>query len=317
MRKLQPAPAKPSIKKTFRILCALLCLLLLPLLGCARPNSGLWLVCSSDQGFYWQSLIDGARQAAADHHRELNLRILADGEGLSELLTPLVRGGAELVLLALDRDDIPPGFYAPLPVVALGCELPNQPNLLGQYRNSEYFTGQETMQTLKREIGNQIEVLLVTGEEHYRPDDAWEAELRREGGLGGLIFHERIVCYGDANLAYLGCKAALEAHPGVRALICQSESATLGALRALRELGGPARILGREMNEEIALGVEDGLVQASYVTNAYALGYLGLGDQLNPGQDAAGPRLLVIDSIAVRAENLFSEPIVRLLFPME
>ncbi|MDR3085762.1 MAG: substrate-binding domain-containing protein [Christensenellaceae bacterium] len=315
MHTVQPAPAKAALTAFFRALCALL--LVLPLSGCARPNSGLWLICSSSEGYYWQNLVDGVKQAAADHHRELSLHVLSEGEELQDLLAPLVRGGADLVLLALNRGDIPQDFYAPLPVVALGCELPSQPNLLGQYRNSEYFTGQETMQTLKREIGSQIEVLLVTGEESYLPDDAWEAELRREGGLGGLIFHERIVCYGDQDLANSGCKAALDAHPGVRAVICQNESATLGALRALREAGGSALILGRDINEEIAQGIEDGLVQVSYVTNAYALGYLGLSDQLSPRQDSAAPQLRVIDSIPVRAENLFSEQVVRLLFPME
>ncbi len=305
-----------------RAALAVLCLaLLLPLLltGCQGPYASghlLFLIAERDEGFYWENLLQGASLAAKDNGWTLESAFLSKGENLDDLLAQAGERGAETIALALLPEHLPADYAYETPLILMGADW-SHPRVSVRVFDENTIIGKRVGQLLAKRIGLQKNLMLVTTTETYVYDDEWETALRNELGMQGSQVVSRVNCADNANLAYARCRWALEAHPEIEGIVCSSENATTGALRAVRSLGVPAPIIGADFNSNIALGLRDGLLCLTVVRNAYACGYMGVENaiRLSSGKSAAVKKQL--DAVYVDADNLFDDEMRVFLFDVD
>lgn len=297
-------------------LAALMLALLLPLAGCQGRYSSrlIFLIAERDEGFYWENLVEGAALAAKDSGWTVERAYLSDGEDLAALMDLAGERGADMVALALSPDRLPDAYAGEAPLLLLGAEAERLPATVRIF-DEEATIGKREGQLLAKRIGLQKKLMLVVADEALGGE--WETALRGELGLQGSQVISRIDCSDDANLAYARCRRTLEAHPEIEGIVCLSENATNGALRAVRSLGVQTPIVGADFNPSIALGLRDGLLCLTVVRNAYACGYMGVENAIKiaGGKPAAAKKQL--DAVYVDADNMFDEEMRVFLFDVD
>ena len=292
--------------------CALA--LLLPLFsGCAAESRLAMLIAGADGGFYYQNLIEGATLAARDAGYRTEVTVLGRDGDMEQLLAQAAERGADLVALAVPRGALPQNYVDGPPLAVMGEDL------LGNWvvcrvLGEEATIGKRTGQLVASGIGVQKSVVVVGDTESYSLDDDWEVALRGELGAQGSIVLARVNCKGDADMAYAQCKAALQVHPGIGAIVCRSQGATEGAMRAMRELALRIPIVGADFSNEIALGLRDGVVSVTVVRNAYAYGYIGMDSALRIVSGSGASERRQLDAVYVSAGNMFDEEMQAFLY---
>ena len=139
---------------------------------------------------------------------------------------------------------------------------------------------------------------------------------------------EAIEPYGDSyagtfygenseDKAYAAAKRLVSNEPGVNAIIALSESAALGAAKALEEAGkrNSVKLIAFDSSlYEIKL-LEEGSLGAMIVQRPFNMGYLGVRAALKLIDGREASRLTYIDSIVVTRDNMYSPENQKLLFP--
>lgn len=274
------------------------------------------LIVQDDTGHYWRSLIQGATLAAQDNGWRLEIAVLDRDGGMDDLLALGEESSATYIALAVDAQSLPAHYSGETPLVLLGCDYANQWVHARVYGENSTI-GKRTGQLASKHIGLQKQLLLITTTATYDANNAWEVSLTTEMGQQGSSFYARINCKDDVTLAYDHCMAVLERNPQVGGIICQSENATVGALRAVTELGLKIPIIGADYNSEIALGLSDGLVRVSVVPNAYAYGYMGVENAIYLNQGKTAPKKKQLNAMYVEKENMYDEEMLELLYEVE
>lgn len=276
----------------------------------------IYLIVQHDAGHYWRSLIQGATLAAQDNGWRLEIAVLQLDGDMNELLTRGEESGATYIALSVEDQNLPSGYRGKTPLVLLGCDCTNQWVHARVYGENSTI-GKRTGQLASKHIGLQKQLLLIATTATYDANNAWETSLTSEMGQQGSSFYARINCKDDAALAYGHCMAVLERNPQVGGIICQSENATVGALRAVTELGLKVPIIGADYNSEIALGLTEGRVAVSVVPNAYAYGYMGIENAIHLNQGKAAPKKKQLNAMYVEKENMYDEEMLELLYEVE
>ena len=115
--------------------------------------------------------------------------------------------------------------------------------------------------------------------------------------------------------------AVLEAHPEINVLIALNEPTSVGAARAVAELGlsGPVFLVGFDSNVDTVDGLQEGSVDALIVQNPYAMGYLGVESayRLLSGQTAGMEQVVDTSTQIVDRDNLFTMDSQKALFAFE
>lgn len=249
--------ARPALGLTLALL------LLLSLPGCAAGAGAqrLVLLAQDDEGFYWENLLSGARLAAQDAGWEIEVRLL-DAE--SDLAGQLPAAGeADLAAVALSGAQGEAALRSEVPLVALGCEIEGAS---GGIAGEETTIGRRTGQLIAQKIGLQRRFLLLTSAESYAQDD-WEVALRGELGNQGSLVAERLTVDSE-EAAFAYCLELLARDSRIDGIVCRTQAATRGVLRAVRALGLQTPIVGADFDDGIALGLRDGLVRFTVVRRA-------------------------------------------------
>ena len=298
--------ARPALGLT------LVLLLLLSLPGCAAGAGAqrLVLLAQDDEGFYWENLLSGARLAAQDAGWEIEVRLL-DAE--SDLAGQLPAAGeADLAAVALDGAQGEAALRSEVPLVALGCEIEGAS---GGIAGEETTIGRRTGQLIAQKIGLQRRFLLLTSAESYAQDD-WEVALRGELGNQGSLVAERLTVDSE-EAAFAYCLELLARDSRIEGIVCRTQAATRGALRAVRALGLQTPIVGADFDDGIALGLRDGLVRFTVVRSAYAYGYAGGEAALRRAAGGTSDLPAKVDAVYVDIYNMYDEDLLLYLYDLE
>jgi ribose transport system substrate-binding protein len=138
-------------------------------------------------------------------------------------------------------------------------------------------------------------------------------EHRPPEGLLGPFYAQN-----DLELAYETTIEVIEQHPNLGGIVALNENSTVGAGRAIRDLGLASEVMlvGFDNSKEEIEFLEDGVVQALVVQRPFNMGYVGVttlvkalrGDRVEP--------IIHTDAVLVRKEEMFTEENQKLLFPI-
>lgn len=304
--------ALPALFLSAALLAGALC-------GCGSTDAArsIRLVTDKTEGFYWENLIAGAQLAADDAGWQLEVALWDEQEGMQAQIDAARQSGAEFLAIASASTEprLPQGYNGDPEVILIGQQTGDAATVNIAYDSNT--VGRAVGTQAGNQIGLQKNFLLVATTETYRFSDRWEDALRNVLGQQGSRVAQRVDCGDDAERAYSLCLAALDSGVRYDGILCASENATLGALRAVRALGSDVPIIGAEMNGEIALGLRDGQVRGTVVHTIYGCAYMAVENAIRmaSGREADGKKTL--EALYVDAENMFDDALAPLLYEVK
>lgn len=137
-------------------------------------------------------------------------------------------------------------------------------------------------------------------------------EKREEGfataveSSGGNVLLSDYLGISEGN-AYRRALDLLRAHPEVSGVFASAETATLGCIRAIRELGltGKIQVVGFDDTPDIRRALEDGVIQGVMVQQPYRMGRIGVETACKVLEGKPVPRRIVTKAVLVTAPDGF------------
>ena len=315
---------------------AALCLAagLLCLSGCgAAPQTdarhSVALVAKSTQTEFWRSVFAGAEAAAAEYNVQLTAvgpETEEDYETQNRMIARAVDRGAEaLVFSAIDFEKNAPAIddAAQKGVRIVSIDSGVDSDRVSTYIGTDnYAAGQMAAQAALEQVEGPLTVGLVNYDEGTA-----NGQERERGALDALAQCGRarvaaeITTLVDAEQARADTAALLARNPDINVLVAFNEPTSVGAARAVEELGLEDQVflVGFDSNVATIEGLQRGSVDALIVQNPYAMGYLGVESayRLLAGQGEALEPMVDTSTQIVNQSNLFALDSQKALFAFE
>ena len=310
-------------RNNLRLCCALLGLALLS--GCAANSTetqqySVALVTKSTETEFWLSVFAGAEAAATEYNVKLSItgpETEEDFEAQNEMVAQAVKDGAQaLVFSAIDE-----AARAGVKVVAIDSSVAS--DMVSTYIGTDnYAAGQMAAQAAL----DRVEGPIVAGLVNYDISSANGQE--RERGARDLLAESGraevaavINTLAEAGKARTDTEQMLREHPEINVLFAFNEPTSVGAARAVGELGlsGSVFLVGFDSNVATVDGLQDGSVDALIVQNPYAMGYLGVESsyRLLAGHADGMEKIVDTSTLTVDRENMFTLDAQKALFAFE
>ena len=311
----------------------LLAAALLALSGCAAgaepARHKVALVAKSTHTEFWLSVFAGAEAAAAEYNLELTTMGPAteeDYQAQNQMIAGAVANGAEaLVFSAIDFTENAPAVdaaaQAGVKVVSIdsGVDSGGVSTYIG---TDNHAAGRMAAQAALEGVAGELVVGLVNYDESTANGQERERGVRdalAESGRARVA--ASVTTLVEAGRAQADTAALLAHNPEVNVLIAFNEPTSVGAARAVEELGLEDQVflVGFDSNVAVIEGLQTGSVDALVVQNPYAMGYLGVESayRLLAGQaEGLAPTVDTSTQIVSRS-NLFTLDSQKALFAFE
>lgn len=147
-----------------------------------------------------------------------------------------------------------------------------------------------------------------------REQGALEALMRRDPELILGPFYSQ----NDHDLAYQIVERLSADYPDLGGIVALNENSTVGAGRAVRDLGlsGRVALVGFDNSQEEIEFLEDGIVKALVVQRPFNMGYLGIQAVVRALRGEPVEPMVTTDAVLVRKDDMFTEENQKLLFPI-
>lgn len=183
-----------------------------------------------------------------------------------------------------------------------------------------FAAGVKAFEQIRKSVGGKLKICELI------PDVSTANAREREAGLRFAAKEDgnaeiTVVAYIESALSPAKAKAesVLTDHTEVNAVVALNEWATLGAGEAVLGMNKSDEIFvsGFDNNALSAERLEGGAVDSLVLQNPYAMGYFSVKNAylLSVGQAKAGNT--VIETVVATRENMFSDDVVKLLFPFK
>ena len=311
-----------------------LCLaLLLILSGCAAGaepvRHKVALVAKSTQTEFWLSVFAGAEAAAAEYNLELTTMGPAaeeDYEAQNQMIAGAVADGAEaLVFSAINFTENAPAVdaaaQAGVKVVSIDSGV-NSAQVGAYIGTDNYAAGRMAAQAALEHVEGELVVGLVNYDESTA-----NGQERERGARDALAESGRarvaasVTTLVEAGRARADTADLLRNNPEVNVLIAFNEPTSVGAARAVDELGLEEAVflVGFDSNVATVDGLQTGSVDALIVQNPYAMGYLGVESAYKLLSGQGGELAPTVDTSTqiVSRGNLFALDSQKALFAFE
>ena len=287
------------------------------------------LVAKSTQTEFWLSVFAGAQAAAAEYNVELTTmgpETEEDYETQNQMVAEAVADGAEaLVFSAIDYENnaaaVDAAGQAGVKIVSIDSGVDS--DQVGTYIGTDnYAAGRMAAQAALEGVEGELVVGLVNYDESTANGQERERGVRdalTESGRARVA--ASVTTLVEAGRAQTDTADLLRNNPEINAVFAFNEPTSVGAARAVAELGlsDEVFLVGFDSNVATIDGLQEGSVDALIVQNPYAMGYLGVesaymllagrGDELEPVVDTA--------TQIVNRGNLFSLDSQKALFAFE
>lgn len=279
-----------------------------------------------DTNDFWTSLIEGAQMASDEYQVDLQIwppESEDDYEGQMELILKAIEQRPDAILLS-------PCRYAEETETArkvkeAGIKL----ILIDSYLDENIEDGAVSTDNVEAgtKMGEYAKEFLIDEDEpvigvisHVKGSStAYERERGLRLGLGSLS--EKIVGKEYSNSTYEeGYEVTvelLEKHPDINLIFGLNEYSSVGAARAIRDMGLSERVkmVGFDSSKEEIQLLEEGVFSAIIIQKPFVMGYLGVEKavQLVDGENSY--KKVDSGSIIITKENMYTEENQKLLFP--
>ena len=287
------------------------------------------LVAKSTQTEFWLSVFAGAQAAAAEYNVELTTmgpETEEDYETQNQMVAEAVADGAEaLVFSAIDYENnaaaVDAAGQAGVKIVSIDSGVDS--DQVGTYIDTDnYAAGRMAAQAALEGVEGELVVGLVNYDESTANGQERERGVRdalTESGRARVA--ASVTTLVEAGRAQTDTADLLRNNPEINAVIAFNEPTSVGAARAVAELGlsDEVFLVGFDSNVATIDGLQEGSVDALIVQNPYAMGYLGVESayQLLSGQGAGLEPTVDTATQIVNRGNLFSLDSQKALFAFE
>ena len=287
------------------------------------------LVAKSTQTEFWLSVFAGAQAAAAEYNVELTTigpETEEDYETQNRMVAEAVADGAEaLVFSAIDYENnaaaVDAAGQAGVKIVSIDSGVDS--DQVGTYIGTDnYAAGRMAAQAALEGVEGELVVGLVNYDESTANGQERERGVRdalAESGRARVA--ASVTTLVEAGRAQTDTADLLRNNPEINAVIAFNEPTSVGAARAVAELGlsDEVFLVGFDSNVATIDGLQEGSVDALIVQNPYAMGYLGVESayQLLSGQGAGLEPTVDTATQIVNRGNLFSLDSQKALFAFE
>ena len=307
---------------------------LLGLSGCAgAPAAGaqrsVALIAKSTQTEFWLSVFAGAEAAATEYNLSLTLsgpETEEDYEAQNQMIAQAVEAGADaIVFSAIDQEKnaaaIDEAARQGVRIVSIDSGVAS--DQVGTYIGTDnYAAGRMAAQAALEGVEGELVVGLVNYDESTANGQERERGVRdalTESGRARVA--ASVTTLVEAGRAQTDTADLLRNNPEINAVIAFNEPTSVGAARAVAELGlsDEVFLVGFDSNVATIDGLQEGSVDALIVQNPYAMGYLGVESayQLLSGQGAGLEPTVDTATQIVNRGNLFSLDSQKALFAFE
>ena len=319
-------------RNRYLLLCGALALSLL--CGCRSESDpaqrhSVALVVKSTQSEFFRSVFAGAEAAAAEYNLELTIagpETEEDYEAQNQLIAQAVEAGAEaIVFSAIDHEENAAAIDA---AAQVGVQIVTIDSGVGSDQVSTYIgtNNYAAGQMAAHAILERVSGPLYVGVVNYDVSTA-NGQERERGAADAFAASGRaqitavVNTLTEAGQAQEDTAALLTAHPEINVLLALNEPTSVGAARAVEELGLSEEVffVGFDSNVVTVDGLQDGSVDALVVQNPYAMGYLGVESayQLLTGQGGSLVETVDTSTQVVDRSNLFTLDSQKALFSFE
>ena len=287
------------------------------------------LVAKSTQTEFWLSVFAGAQAAAAEYNVELTTmgpETEEDYETQNRMVAEAVADGAEaLVFSAIDYENnaaaVDAAGQAGVKIVSIDSGVDS--DQVGTYIGTDnYAAGRMAAQAALEGVEGELVVGLVNYDESTANGQERERGVRdalTESGRARVA--ASVTTLVEAGRAQTDTADLLRNNPEINAVIAFNEPTSVGAARAVAELGLSDEVFLVGFDSTVATidGLQEGSVDALIVQNPYAMGYLGVESayQLLSGQGAGLEPTVDTATQIVNRGNLFSLDSQKALFAFE
>ena len=307
--------------------------LLLPVLLCGcggerepAERHRVAMVVKSTHTEFWLSVFAGAEAAAAEYNVELTMAGPATEEDYvtqNRMIEAAVAGGTEaLIFSAIDYEEnaaaIDAAAQAGVKIISIDSGVSS--DQVSTYIGTDNFAaGRMAAQAALDRVEGPLRVGLVNYDEGTANGQERERGVRAalaESGRAQVAASVNTLV--EAGRAQTDAAALLAQNPEVNVLVAFNEPTSVGAARAVEELGleDEVFLVAFDSNVETIEGLQTGSVDALIVQNPYAMGYLGVesahmllsgrGGELEPTVDTS--------TQVVYRSNMFTQDSQRALF---
>lgn len=309
-------------------------LLMLPLLSSCTATGDLQngdqvlvvdMIVKMDRGDYWSTIKMGAEVAAKEYNVRLNFLAPENENDYKDQIRlmeeSIERRPDAIVLAASDYEALGQvtdrTSYYGIPVISMDSEVAST-KVKTFVGTNNYEAGQKAAERLVKLIGEQGEIGIVNFVKGAR-----NADQREEGFLDyvarfpGIRVLDTRYCGSDETLAYRLTRDMLQAYPGLDGIVSLSAESSIGAGRAVEELGygGTIKMIAFDNPPEMLELLQEETVQAMVVQNPFNNGYLAV---MAAAKAAHGERLedkIPTDTKLIDLDNMLWPENQKLLFP--
>lgn len=280
-----------------------------------------------DDSDFWSSLVAGARMAAEEYNIKLTVDAPEQEENYTEqneLIRKAIKQKPDAIALA--PSDYAKSAEAAQEITDHGIKLVLIDSIVkGEPADAivatdNYKAGMTMGKWVTRECKEVCQIGIIS---HVKGSStAIEREKGLRDGLGSLEKDIAQVVYSNSNYsqAYDVTKTLLLEHPEINVLAGLNEYSTVGAARAIKDMGlsYKVKIIGFDNSiEEIEL-LESDIVDGLVIQKSFDMGYLGIqtvaklvnGEQVNSIDIDSGSKLIL-------KENIYTDENQKLLFPFQ
>ena len=149
--------------------------------------------------------------------------------------------------------------------------------------------------------------------------------IDREAGVQSALAHrdpELVLgpyySQNDPELGYQIVERLVADYPNLGGIVAMNENSTVGAGRALRDLGlsEDIHLVGFDNSQEEIEFLEHGVLDALVVQRPFNMNYLGITTLVEAVRGRPVEPVIQTDSVLVRKDDMFTEENQRLLFPI-
>lgn len=273
---------------------------------------------------FWESVKKGATTSAKENNIKLDVWSPKDETAIEEqnrlILKAIDASPNALVVTPSSATESAPALQkvkeAGIPIVYVDS-VTDEPLADAIVQTDNVEAGRKMAKHLLPELTENDRIGIVA---HIKESST--AQDRQKGfreGLGSYSSLIQTVIYGNSDVTYSDevTKKMLQDYPDITCIACLNEDSSVGAGRAIKELGlsGKIRVIGFDNATEEIEDLEDGTFEALVVQKTFTMGYLGISKAAGILRGETVDYQTDSGSALITKETMYSEENQELLFP--
>lgn len=274
---------------------------------------------------FWQVLIDGIHVAAKEFNADVQVtgsRTEADVDEQIALVEQAIEAKPDAIILAANDYNrlVPISEKAKMKGIKLiivdsGINSNIQKSMIA---TDNVQAGKKVGEQMLKQLNGPSKLVII----NYVKNAA--SLIDRERGVrsvldsdGDVTLEDTLFVDGQEETAYAKAKDILRKDPTISGIIGLNEPTSVGAGRAIRELGlsGKVKLIGFDSSfNEIQL-LDEGIMQATVIQQPFQMGYLSLKTAAMAVKGKKVEKFIDTGSLVITKSNMYEESNQKLLFP--